>query len=102
MNAGEKREDAQRLPRRHMAVDLGEGEGDQLHPKLFDLMDDLELQLVGGAKVCERLLAIEQAIDSEIDAIILHVGGFDAVVNVIFVEHGSWSLCLGITGERKV
>ena len=88
VDAIEQGQHAHRLARRHMTVDLGQGEGDQLHPQLLDLVDDLELQLVGGTEVGERLLATQQAVDGQVDAVILHLGRFDTAMGLGLVEHG--------------
>src|SRR5579872_48611 len=51
-------------------VDIEKSVGDQLHPQLFDLMDDLKLQLVPVAELIELFLALEQGFRVQVQLVI--------------------------------
>ncbi len=54
----------------HVLVDVQKRERDELHPELFDLMHDLELQLVAVAELIEWLLTREQCARVQVDLVV--------------------------------
>src|SRR5437867_1173397 len=70
MDAPEKRDHPIRVFLLKEVVDIEQSVGDQLHPQFFNLMDDLELQLVAVAEGVEVLLTGEQRFRVEINLVI--------------------------------
>src|ERR1700686_457388 len=70
MHPAEKRHHAIRVFLLQILVDIEQGIGDELHPQLFHLMDDLELQLVAVAELIEPLLALEQGSRVQVELVI--------------------------------
>ena len=54
----------------HVIVDVQERGSEQLHPQLFDLVDDLELQLVVARECLGSFLQRQKLFSPEIDLVI--------------------------------
>src|SRR5262252_5979503 len=66
VNAAKKSENTIGVFLLKIVIDVEKGIGDELHPELFNLMDDLELHFVAIAKFVEIGLATEQRFGVEI------------------------------------
>jgi hypothetical protein len=70
VNATEECEDAIGVLLLEVVVDVEKGVGDQFHPEFFDLMDDLELELVVVAEVFKFGLAGEEIFGVEVELVV--------------------------------
>jgi hypothetical protein len=70
VNALEKRDHSIRIFLLQVVINIEKRVTDQLHPELFHLVDQLELQFVRVAKILEVFLAGEERLGVQVDFVI--------------------------------
>jgi hypothetical protein len=70
VHAAEQRQHAIRIFPLQILVDIQKRVGDELHPQFFDLVHDLELQLVLVTEFCVVGLAAEERFGAQVDFVV--------------------------------
>ena len=86
VHPAEEGEDAVGVLPLEVVVDVEQRVGDQLHPQLFRLVDDLELQFVLIAEILEIFLAGEQLLGVQVELVVERALAVDDGVEILPVH----------------